>query len=179
MFFHACLHVHLSWSTCFMLYAMLSMLRSIFPMCSLARSACFYACLHVYLSFLHALCFRPWFPMLCLFFCSYMLTCLCDVVGFALLGFMCLCVYFHAIWLDPCFHMLICLDSCSSMLMYQACTCWCVYFYAYLSRSMFSHAYVSRSIFFTCFILSSMCLCTPCHVCVPRPRLCLSCHVLL
>ena len=32
---------------------------------------------------------------------------------------------------------------------------------------------------FTCFILSSMCLCAPCHVCVPRPRLCLSCHVLL
>ena len=31
----------------------------------------------------------------------------------------------------------------------------------------------------TCFILSSMCLCAPCHVCVPRPQPCLSCHVLL
>ena len=28
-------------------------------------------------------------------------------------------------------------------------------------------------------MLSFMCLCAPCHVCVPRPRLCLSCHVLL
>ena len=29
------------------------------------------------------------------------------------------------------------------------------------------------------FMPSSMCLCDPCHVYVPRPRLCLSCHVLL
>ena len=27
------------------------------------------------------------------------------------------CVYFHAIWLDLCHHMLICLDPCSSMSM--------------------------------------------------------------
>ena len=39
-----------------------------------------------------------------------MLTCLYDVVGYALLGSMYLCVYFHALWLDPCLHMLICLD---------------------------------------------------------------------
>ena len=45
--------------------------------------------------------------------------------------------------------------------------------------SMFSHAYVLASMFSTCFLLYSMCLCTPCHVCMPRPRLCLSCHVLL
>ena len=32
-----------------------------------------------------------------------MLTCLYDVVGYALLGSMCLCVYFHVIWLDPVF----------------------------------------------------------------------------
>ena len=44
---------------------------------------------------------------------------------------------------------------------------------------MLSRAYVLGSIFSTCFILSSMCLCSPCHACVPRPRLCLSCHVLL
>ena len=30
-----------------------------------------------------------------------------------------LCVYFHAIWLDPCLHIIICLDSCSSMFMCQ------------------------------------------------------------
>ena len=44
-----------------------------------------------------------------------MLTCLYDVVGYALLGSMCLCVYFHAICLDPCLCMLICLDPCSSI----------------------------------------------------------------
>ena len=46
-------------------------------------------------------------------------------------------------------------------------------------RSMFPHACVLESMFSTCFMPSSMCLCAPCHVCVPRPRLCLSCHVLL
>ena len=46
-------------------------------------------------------------------------------------------------------------------------------------RFMFPHACVLGSMFSTCFMLSSMCLCAPCHVCVPRPRLCLSCHVLL
>ena len=44
-----------------------------------------------------------------------MLTCLYDVVGDALHGSMCLCVYFHVIWLDPCHHMIVCLDLCSSM----------------------------------------------------------------
>ena len=48
----------------------------------------------------------------------YILTCLYDVVSYALLGSICLCVYFNAIWLDPCLHMLICLDLCSSMFMY-------------------------------------------------------------
>ena len=108
-----------------------------------------------------------------------MLTCLCDVVGYALFGSMCLCVYFHDIWLDSCLCMLICLDPCSSMFMCQAPTCLHTCFYAYMSKSMFSHAYVLRSMFSTWFILSSICLCAPCHVCVPRPRLCLSCHVLL
>ena len=42
-----------------------------------------------------------------------MLTCLNDVVGYALLGSMGLCVYFHAICLDLCFHMPMCLDLCS------------------------------------------------------------------
>ena len=46
-----------------------------------------------------------------------MLTCSYDVIGYALLGSMYLYVYFHTIWLDPCLHMLICLDPCSSMSM--------------------------------------------------------------
>ena len=101
------------------------------------------------------------------------------LLGYALLGSLCLCVYFHAIWLDQSLHMLICLDSCSSMSMCKVPKCLHVCFYAYMSRSMFSHAYVLGSMFFTCFILSPMCSCIPCHVCVPRPGICLSCHVLL
>ena len=45
------------------------------------------------------------------------------------------------------------------------CVDWCVY----MLRSMFS----------TCFMPSSMCLRTSCHVYGLRPRPCLSCHVLL
>ena len=63
------------------------------------------------------------FSMLCSSFCSrmmlrlhaHMLTCLYDVICYALLRSMYLCVYFHAIWLGPCLHMLVCLDPCSSM----------------------------------------------------------------
>ena len=44
-----------------------------------------------------------------------MLICLYDVVGYALLGYMCFYVFFHAIWLDPCLYIVICLDPCSSM----------------------------------------------------------------
>ena len=84
-----------------------------------------------------------------------------------------LCVYFHAIWLDPCLHMLICLDSWSSMIMCQVSTRLHACFHAYVSRSMLSHACVLGSMFSTCFMPSSMCLCTPCHVYVLRPRLCL------
>ena len=48
--------------------------------------------------------------------------------------------------------------------------------------SMFDlHAYMLVSLLMcsTCFMPSSMCLCAPCHVCVHRPRPCLSYHVLL
>ena len=70
-----------------------------------------------------------------------------------------LCVYFHAIWLDPSLHMLICLDSCSSMSMYKVPKYLHVCFDAYMSRSMFLHAYVLGSMFSTCFVLSFTCLC--------------------
>ena len=69
-----------------------------------------------------------------------MFTCLYDVVGYALLGSMYLCVYFHAIWLDPCLYMLICLDLCSSMSMCEAFTCLHTYFHAYMCRSVCLHA---------------------------------------
>ena len=45
--------------------------------------------------------------------------------------------------------------------------------------SMLPHACVFGSMLSTCFMLFSMCLCALCHVHEPRPRLCLSCHVLL
>ena len=83
-----------------------------------------------------------------------------------------LCVYLHAIWLNLRLHMLICLDSCSSMSMCPVSTCLHVCFYAYMSRSMFSHDCVLGSMFSTCFMPSSMCLRAPCHVCVLRPRPC-------
>ena len=75
-----------------------------------------------------------------------------------------LCVYFHAIWLYPCLHMHICLDSCSSKFMCYASTCLHARFYAYMPRSMFSHACVLGSMFSTCFMSSSICLCALSHV---------------
>ena len=63
----------------------------------------------------------------------------------------CLCASFHMpTHVLPC----LCLDLCFHMLV---CSDLCSAF----------------------FMPSSMCLCALCHVCVPRPRLCLSCHVLL
>ena len=129
------------------------------------------------------LCSMPCFPILCSSFCSmlmlgllahmhvwccwlclawiYVFTCIfpCYMVRSLsshayMLGFM----FFHVYVLG--LYLLMCMFLC-------------------LSRSMFSHAYVLGSMFSTGFILSSMCLCAPCNVCVPRPRLCLSCHALL
>ena len=91
-----------------------------------------------------------------------------------------LCVCFHAIWLDPCLHMLICLDSCPSMSMCWVSTCLRAHFYAYMSKAIFSHAYVIGSMFSTCFMLSSMCLCASHLVYVLRPCaiLALVCHAM-
>ena len=47
----------------------------------------------------------------------------------------------------------------------------------YLDLGFHMLAYVFGSMLSTCFMLFFMCLCTLCHVCVPRPRLCLSCHI--
>ena len=132
---------------------------------------------------LHALYLMPCFPKLFFLFLLYVnVRVTCSYACMMLLAMPCLdlcvlCVYFRAIWLDPCLHMLICLDSCSSMSMCKASTCLHACFYTYMSRSMFSHVYVLGSMFTTCFMPSSMCLCAPYHVCVPRPRLFLSCDV--
>ena len=65
----------------------------------------------------------------------------------------CLCAMFLHVYVYV--YMLICLDLCFHMPM---CLDLCSL-----------HA----------FMPSSMYLCAPCHVCVPRPRRCLSCHLLL
>ena len=110
----------------YMLYVlcMLSMLRSIFLMCCLARSTCFYACLHVYLSFLHALSFMPCFPLLCSSFCpmlmlglhAHMLVWCC---------WLCLAWIYVFMHVSPC----------------------------YMVRSLSSHAYMLGYVFFHVYVL--------------------------
>ena len=57
-----------------------------------------------------------------------MLTCLYDVLAMPCSD-LCVYAYFcHAIVLDPCLHMLICLDSCSFMFM-----CWDLHVYMHVS----------------------------------------------
>ena len=146
------------------------MLRSIFPMYCLARSACFYACLHVYLSFLHASCFRPCFPMLCSSFCSMLMLGL-HAHMFVWCCWLCLAWIYVFLCIFPCYMVR---SLSSHAFLKHGFMFFHVYvlglymlmcmLYAYLSRSMFSHAWVLGSMLFICFILSSMCLCTPCHV---------------
>ena len=87
---------------------------------------------------------------------------------------MCLYGFFHVLCLDPHPYMLICLDSRSSLFM-----CLDLRFHMFACLNLGFHMLVCLDLCSACFMPSSMCLCAPCHVCVPRPRLCLSCHVLL
>ena len=153
-------------------------------LCVYVFFAMFYAqiyiltCLYVQIYMLRALCHVFLCSVPLLFQIDVRVT--CSHACMMLLAMPCLdlCFYFHVIWLDPCLHMLICLDLCSSMFMCQVPIC-----YMHVSMpmpiSMLPHACVFGSMLSTCFMLFSMCLCALCHVCVPRPRLCLSCHVLL
>ena len=93
---------------------------------------------------------------------------------------LCLYVYFHTLWLDPCLHMLVCSNSCSFHIyvlgLYMSmCMFPCLLVLIY----MFSHAYVLGFVFSTCFMPSSRCLHASHFVYALRPRPCLSCHVLL
>ena len=93
-----------------------------------------------------------------------------------------LCVYalfsiFHAsIYIYTCLyawiHVLQCL-SAKFLYVYMRVSMF------FVPRSMFPHACVLGSMYFIYLMFFSMCLCVPCHVCVPRPRPCLSCNVLL
>ena len=58
-------------------------------------------------------------------------------------------------------------------------TCLLPYFLPRLCLDLNAYMFVSLLICSICFMPSSMCLCALCHVCVLKPRPCLSCHVLL
>ena len=93
----------------------------------------------------------------CLYAWIHVLPCLCVSFHMFTHALPCLCLdlnFYMLACLDLGFHMLICPDLCSYML-------------------------VCLDLYSTCFMPSSMCLCALCHVFVLRPRLCLSCHMLL
>ena len=137
---------------------------------------------------LHALGYMPCFPMLYPSFCSRMMV---GLHAHMLVG----CYWLWLAWvtvsmcLFPCY-MIRSLSSHAYMLGFVffyafmlTSTCLDVHSYGYMHISMLicvdRCVYMLGFMFFTCFILSSMFLYAPCHVCVPRPRLCLSCRVLL
>ena len=145
-------------------------------------SMCFLPCFVLRSMSLHAYMFRS----TCLGFYATFLFLLCvdvrvmyshawyHVYGYALLGSMCLYGFFHVLCLDPHLYMLICLDSRSSMFM-----CLDLRFHMFACLNLGFHMLVCLDLCSACFMPSSMYLCAPCHDCVLRPRLCLSCHVLL
>ena len=126
-------------------------------------------------------CFPMFYPF---FFCSrLMIRVIFSHACIALLAMLCsdLCVYVLFAMFCTQIRIRTCLYAWIHALLVFALNFICLHacFYTYMSTSMFSHAYVHGSTFSTCFFLYSMCLCTPCHVCMPRPRICLSCHVVL
>ena len=116
--------VHMLFILIYVLYALCHVFvpRSIFPMCYLARSACFHACLHVYLFSLHILCFMPFFPILCSFFCSMLML---GLHAHMLVWCFWLCLAWIYVFMPifPC-HMVRSLSS-------HACTLGFVFFHAF------------------------------------------------
>ena len=139
--------------TCFMLYAIFSYVLFLF--CSMLMLG-----LHAHILDIMSMVMPCLDPHVCMHdLCSYAYV----------YAFICM----HAwICVLPCFyaytHILRCTFPCLH-----------AYFHAYMCRSMLPHACVLGSMFSARFIPSSMCLCPSCHVFVPKPRLCLSCHMLL
>ena len=146
-------------------------LRSMFPQVHMFR----YTCLGFYAMF---------FYVLFLFLLNVNVRVTCShawyhIYGYVLLRSMCLYAHSMLLCLYASLHMLVCLYSCSTMSMCYISTCLHVCSYAYILISMFPHACVFGSMLSTCFMLFSMCLCALGPDCVPRTRLCLSCHVLM
>ena len=105
-----------------------------------------------------------------------MLTCLYDVIR--------LCLAWIYLFISMIYGQIIAFTYLYAWIHVLPCLCTnFLHVYMYVSMpiclDLCSHMSVLGSMFSTCFMLYFMCLCTPCHVCVPRPRLYLSCHVLL
>ena len=157
-------------------------------------------CLYVQIYMVRVLCHVSlvlFLSLLCVDDQGYVLTCLisCLWLCFArIYVLMCLlpCLMrrsasVHAYMLGSTFfHVYVLAFTCSHTL---PCLCLNLHFYMLACSDLGFHMLICPDLFFhmlmcldlyaACFILSSMCLCAPCHVYVPRPRLCLSCRVLL
>ena len=159
-------HVHMFRSTCLGFYAMFFLCFVPLLLYVNVRVTCSHAWYHVMVMpcldlhvCMHALCSYAYIRVFtCLDAWIHVLPCLCAKF---------LYVYMHVsrpICLCLCFHMLVCLDLCFlHVSCYFPCSCALYAMFACLDLDYVCHA---------------MCFCTLCHVCVPRPRLCLSCHVL-
>ena len=94
----------------------------------------------------------------CLFLLCVDARVICSHACHALLRSMCLYAFRHVLCLDLHLYMHIFMLICLNLVL---------------------HILVCLDLRSTCFMPSFMCLCALCHVFVPRPRLCLSCHVQL
>ena len=115
---------------------------------------------------------RSFFPMCCLARSTCFYACLHVYLSFL-----------HVFCFMPCFPMF-CSSFCFMLMLglHANMLVWCCWLWIISMLICVDWCfYMLRLLTSTCFLLSSMCLCTLCHVCVPRPRPrpCLSCHVLL
>ena len=150
--------------------------------------------------FLHAYMFRStylgvyaMFPWFCPSFCfMLMIRVMCSHARIMSMVMLCLdlCArmlfarFYAQIRIRTCLHawihVLPCLGASFHMFTHALpCLCLDLHFHMFICLDLCSYMLMCLDLFSICFMPSSMCLCAPCHVCVPRPRLCLSCHVLL
>ena len=142
-------------STCFHVSYHVFMPRSIFPMCCLTRSTCFYACLYVICLDLHSFYFVPCFRFLDLFFpmcwCSGQHAHMLDVMSSAMpcldlhvcMHVLCSYAYIYAF---TCLYAWVCVLPCLYVYIYMLrciSTCLNMRFHAYMCWSMCLHAWIN------------------------------------
>ena len=159
------LHAYMFRSTCLGFYAMFPLFRSFL---------CFALMLGLYAYVLDTMSMAMLCSNLCacmLFAMFYAQICICTCLYAWIHVLPCLCASFHmftrallCLCLDLHFYMLVCSDLGFHML---------------ICPDLYFHMLVCLDLCSACFMPSSMCLCAPYYVCVLRPRLCLSCYVLL